>query len=139
MPLRVQVKSTIWIDSLKYSLRSTTLYTFLIITTLIASIRFISALNSWHKGNNSEIEAYSFTVIFPAVLIFTLSFMGKTITKEGLLMRFGTMTQLLLIISIPKFSLYLALGFPVVFLVVELFVTRVPKTITTPIERVIVK
>lgn len=65
--------------------------------------------------------------------------MGKTITKEGLLMRFGTMTQLLLIISIPKFSLYLALGFPVVFLVVELFVTRVPKTITTPIERVIVK
>tara|TARA_B100001989_G_scaffold252946_1_gene237102 strand:- start:249 stop:623 length:375 start_codon:yes stop_codon:yes gene_type:complete len=124
---------------LKYSLCPKILIAFLIVTALAVSIRLFFALDNWFQGNSTEIEAYSFAVIFPAVLIVALSFMDKTKTKEGLLMRFGTMIQLLLIISLPKFSLYLALGLPVVFLVVELFVTRVPKIITTPIERIIVR
>jgi hypothetical protein len=124
---------------LKYSLCPKIRITFLTVTALAVSIRFFIALNNWFQGNSTEIEAYSFTVIFPAVLILTLSFMDKTKTKEGLLMRFGTMIQLLLIISFPYFSLHLALGLPVVFLVVELFVTKMPKAITASIERMIVR
>ncbi len=41
-------------------------------------------------------------------------------------MQVGTMIQLLLIIALPGFALYLALGFPVAFLVIELFETRSP-------------
>ena len=41
-------------------------------------------------------------------------------------MQIGTMIQLLLIIALPGFALYLALGIPVVFLVIELFETRAP-------------
>jgi len=124
---------------LKYSLYPKLLIGFLVVTAIAISMRLFFALDKWLQGSSTEIEAYSFAVIFPAVLIVALSFMDKTKTKEGLLMRFGTMIQLLLIISLPKFSLYLALGLPVVFLVVEIFVTRVPKIITTPFERIILR
>ena len=49
-------------------------------------------------------------------------------------MQVGTMIQLLLIIALPGFALYLALGFPVVFLVIELFETRSPVTFRTWIK-----
>ena len=124
---------------MKHSLCPKVLTAFLFVTICAVIVRFYYAFSEWHGGNNTAIEAYSFTVIFPAVLIMTLAAMDKTKTKEGLLMRFGTMVQLLLIISLPPFSLYLALGLPVVFLVVELFVTRVPKAITVPIEKIIVR
>lgn len=124
---------------MKYSLCPKILTAFLLLTLSAVCIRFYSAIVLWLDGYNTAIESYSFTVIFPAVLILALVAMDKTNTKEGLLMRFGTMIQLLLIISLPPFSLYLALGLPVVFLVVELFVTRVPKVITTPIEKLIVR
>lgn len=124
---------------MKYSLYPKLLIGFLVVTAIAISMRLFFALDKWLQGSSTEIEAYSFAVIFPAVLIVALSFMDKTKTKEGLLMRFGTMIQLLLIISLPKFSLYLALGLPVVFLVVEIFVTRVPKIITTPFERIILR
>lgn len=132
-------KPIIWINSLKYSLSSKVLIIFFVVTALAVSVRLFFALDNWFQGTSSEIEAYSFAVVFPAVLILALSSMGKAKTKEGLLMRFGTMIQLLLIISLPQFSLYLALGLPVVFLVVEMFVTKVPEVIKTPIERIIVK
>ena len=50
-------------------------------------------------------------------------------------MQLGAMIQLALIIAIPPAALYLALGFPVVFLVVELFETRLPAGLRDPIKR----
>lgn len=124
---------------MKYSLCPKIQIAFLTVTSLVVSVRCVFAFDNWFQGDNTAIESYSFAVIFPAVLILALLFMSETNTKEGLLMRFGTIVQLLLIISIPQFSLFLALGLPVVFLMVEIFVTRVPKAITVPIESIIVR
>ena len=60
-------------------------------------------------------------------------------SREGILMRAGTMIQLCLIVLLPSAALYLALGLPVVFLVVELFETRVPHVIREPIVRIAVR
>lgn len=123
----------------KYSLHPKLLTTLLSLTLLVAALRLTLATNHWMDGVNSGVESYSFTVIFPSALIFALASMKQTKTKEGVLMRLGSMLQLLLIISIPPLSLYLALGFPVVFLAVELFKTKLPNRISNPIERIIVK
>ena len=124
---------------MKYSLQPKLLITLLSLTLLVAAIRLYLAINLWMNGINSGLESYSFTVIFPLILIFILASIKQTKTKEGSLIRLGCILQLLLIISIPPFSLYLALGFPVVFLVVELLETKLPSTISGPIERMLVK
>ncbi len=49
-------------------------------------------------------------------------------------MQLGAMVQILLIIAFPRFALYLALGFPVVFLFVELFETRMPTLLKAAIK-----
>ncbi|MGH1404862.1 MAG: hypothetical protein ACRBDL_11535 [Alphaproteobacteria bacterium] len=122
-----------------YALRKEILIALFVALSGVCLVRLFFAISSWMDGGNELLEAYSLCVIFPAVLIFALSFLGKTKTKEGLFMRFGTMLQLFLIISIPVFSLYLALGLPVVFLVVELFVQKAPRVIYLPIERMIIR
>lgn len=122
-----------------YDVRHQTRLIVLLLTFFAASVRLTSALHEWHEGSKTAIESYSFCVIFPATLIAVFAFMKGAKTKEGLLMRFGSMIQLLLIICLPPFSLYLALGFPVVFLVVELLVTRLPAKVARPLERIIIK
>lgn len=122
-----------------YALRKEILIALFVALSSVCLVRLFFAISSWMGDSNELLEAYSFCVIFPAVLIFALCFLGKTKTKEGLFMRFGTMLQLFLIISIPIFSLYLALGLPVVFLVVELFVQKTPRVIYLPIERMIIR
>lgn len=122
-----------------YALRKEILIALFLTVGAVCLARLFFAISLWMEGHNEMLEAYSFCVIFPSVIIFALCFLGNTKTKEGLLMRFGTMLQLLLIISIPVFSLYLALGLPVVFLVVELFVQKTPRVIYVPIERMIIR
>ena len=124
---------------MKYSLRPQTLKILLLFTLIAALIRLFYSLYSWLEGSNTQIESYSFAVVFPSLLIFSLSKIGASSSKEGLLMRFGTMLQLLLIIAVPPLALYLALGLPMVFLVVELFSTKVPCTIRSPIESAIIQ
>jgi len=63
--------------------------------------------------------------------------MPATRSREGALMRLGTIIQLALIILLPPVALYLALGLPVVFLVVELFETRLPQPLRDPIVRAV--
>ena len=82
--------------------------------------------------------AFPFGAVLPAVLLILLALMPPTRTREGLLMRVGAMMQLWLIIALPRFALHLALGFPVVFLAVELFETRVPRRIRDPLVRLVV-
>ena len=53
-------------------------------------------------------------------------------------MRLGTVMQLMAIIALPEFALLLALGLPVVFLVVELYSTRVPISARSRISRAFV-
>jgi hypothetical protein len=124
---------------LKYSLQPKLLITLLSLTLVVDAVRLYSAINLWMDDINSGVESYSFAVIFPSILIFILASMKQSATKEGLLMRLGCMLQLLLIISIPPLSLYLALGFPVVFLMVELFETKLSSIISNPIKRVLIK
>lgn len=104
-----------------------------IVAVVVFLLRGITMVSSLHAGKEAELLAFPFTVIFPAILIVLLLRMEPTKTREGLLMRIGTLIQLLLIISLPGFALHLALGFPFVFLAVEFFETRLPKRLTTPL------
>ena len=73
-------------------------------------------------------------VVVPALIFIFLARTHRFKTAEGALMQLGTLIQLVLIVGVPKYTLHLALGFPVVFLVVELFETRVPKVLRNPIR-----
>jgi hypothetical protein len=52
---------------------------------------------------------------------------------EGVLVRIGTACQLILILAVPPFPLHLLLGLPVVFLLVDLFETRLPRRLREPV------
>ena len=73
--------------------------------------------------------AFPLSVLIPAAAFAFLAVRAGLSSQEGVLMQLGTLTQLFFIIALPDFALYLALGFPVVFLVVELFETRFPAQI----------
>ena len=103
--------------------------------TLVRAAAMIISLQS---GDERAFLAFPLTVIFPAALVILLASMPPAKSREGLLMRVGTIIQLLLIIMLPAVSLYLALGLPVVFLAVELFETRVPLGMRMAISRMVV-
>lgn len=75
--------------------------------------------------------AFPLTVMIPALAFFYLATRRGLTSQEGVLMQLGTMIQLFLIIALPGVALYLVLGFPVVFLVVEIFETRFPEGLRT--------
>lgn len=100
--------------------------------------RAVDVVSSLARGEEHALLAYPLTVIFPTVLIAILLLMPPVESREGLLMRVGTIVQLLLIIALPTFALYLTLGFPVVFLVVELFETRLPHALRDRLSRLVV-
>ncbi|MGI4944021.1 MAG: hypothetical protein ACRYHQ_26270 [Janthinobacterium lividum] len=100
-----------------------------IITTalLAAFVRLILALAAANlTGNLGQLTTYGFTVVFPLVLIGLLLSLGPGRTREGVLMRIGTACQMILVILVPPLALHLVLGLPIVFLLVELFETRMP-------------
>ena len=88
--------------------------------------------------NETPLLIFPLAVIFPALLVIALLLMKGAGSRESLLMRFGTILQLILIIIFKDWALYLALGFPFVFLVVEIFETRLPKSISTPLSRLVI-
>jgi hypothetical protein len=120
-----------------YTVRKEMRIIVLLLLAVVVCIRLAGSIEAWLKGINGPLMSYVFCVIFPASLALLLLLMPATRTREGLLMRFGTILQLLLILYIPSFALYLALGLPVVFLAVELFVTRVPSYMSAPLERLV--
>ncbi|TAE83817.1 MAG: hypothetical protein EAY76_00585 [Alphaproteobacteria bacterium] len=113
-------------------------YVVVMLLAWVMIVRFIGAMDSWQQGIDNPLLSYAFIVVFPASLAWLLLLMPPTYTKEGLLMRFGTILHLLLMLYIPSFALYLALGFPVVFLVVELYMMNMPQHIADPLERLVV-
>jgi hypothetical protein len=111
------------------------LLTILLVGFLVRLAAMVSALKA---DDERPLLGFPLAVIFPAVLIILLAAMPPARSREGLLMRVGTVVQLLLIILLPEVSLYLALGFPVVFLVVELFETRAPVALRAVVNRVLI-
>ena len=99
--------------------------------------RFAIVVSALAEGNPDHLLAFPLTVIFPAILAGLLLAMPSTRSREGALMRLGTIIQLALIILLPPVALYLALGLPVVFLVVEMFETRLPRAVREPIVRAV--
>jgi len=95
-------------------------------------------IKSLQAGDASWLLVFPFGAVLPALLLVILSMLPPTRTREGLLMRVGAMIQLWLVIIFPVAALYLTLGFPVVFLVVELFETRLPPRLREPMARLVV-
>jgi len=113
-------------DKPLFRLSSLARFGFLAILFVDVLVRIVIAIVEVRGGNERPLLALPLTVLFPAILVVILAAMPPAKSREGLLMRIGTMIQLLLIITFPAASLLLALGLPVVFLVVEIFETRLP-------------
>jgi hypothetical protein len=52
-------------------------------------------------GSESVLLAFPLAVVFPALLVVGLLWLPPTATREGALMRLGTVLQLLLILALP--------------------------------------
>lgn len=85
------------------------------------------------SGDPSEALAFPLTVILPGLAFAFLALRRDMSSQEGTLMQLGAMIQILLILALPRFGLHLALGFPIVFLIVELFETMMPVMIKVKI------
>lgn len=103
----------------------------------IAAILFLwrgyLAIANLIDGDQTSFLTFPLSVVLPVMVFSFLATRRTMASQEGALMQFGAMLQILLIIALPRFALYLALGFPVVFLLVELFETKLPNSIRTTI------
>lgn len=111
----------------------------IVAVSIIASALFVwqagVAIADLIDGDEASFLAFPLAVILPALALGFLVARRGMASAEGALMQLGTMIQLVLIIALPDLALHLALGFPVVFLAVELFETRLPHGIRDPIRR----
>lgn len=93
------------------------------------------AVVALRSGNEAPLLAMPLAVIFPALVVVALAALPSTVSREGALMRLGTMIQGVAIVALPGLALHLVLGLPVVFLAVELFETRCPRPLRDAIAR----
>lgn len=104
------------------------------ILAALVVLRLIEAISHLHAADETAFLAFPLAVIVPVLAFLFLAKRTGLSSQEGVLMQLGAMIQLVLIVALPKFALYLALGFPVVFLVVEIFETRSPEKIRSWIK-----
>jgi hypothetical protein len=97
--------------------------------------RLIISAYGLTKGKPDDFLAFPMTVILPGAALTYLIRMPATRTSEGIMMRFAAMVLILMIIALPAIGLHLALGFPVAFLIVEMFETRVPALMRSTVKR----
>jgi hypothetical protein len=109
-----------------HSIRTRTKWLLYLCATWFLLVRGAEMIAMLRVGREAQLLAFPLAVILPFALILGLAQLPPTESREGALMRLGTMIQLVAIIALPSLALYLALGLPVVFLVVELYETRVP-------------
>ena len=122
-----------------FSLNNRTIKTLLFLLSSIALYRLIYALVDLQQGSADALGIFPFSVIFPsAFILFLLLFAPKTRSVEGVYMLFGSVILFLLIILIKSFALHLLLGWPVVFLLVELYATKAPNTIQKMTQNMLV-
>ena len=109
-----------------------------VLMMLIAAVLFVwrayDAISNLIDRDQTAFLAFPLSVVLPAMAFLFLASRRSMVSQEGVLMQLGAMMQILLIMALPSFALYLALGFPVVFLFVELFETRLPNSLKTDIK-----
>jgi hypothetical protein len=118
-----------------YKLKPSVVQFMIFIAASLVSFRGYLAIVDIASGDASEALAFPLTVILPGLGFAFLTLRRDMSSQEGVLMQLGAMIQILLILALPRFGLHLALGFPIVFLIVELFETRLPVMIKVPILR----
>jgi hypothetical protein len=101
----------------------------------LIAFRGYLALAAIASGDPSEALAFPLTVVLPGLVFAFLALRRDMSSQEGALMQLGAMMQIVLILALPRFGLHLALGFPIVFLIVELFETRMPVLVKARILR----
>lgn len=106
-----------------------------VIAAILFAWRGYLAISDLIVGDQTAFLTFPLSVILPVMMFSFLATRRSMASQEGALMQLGAMAQMLLIIALPSFAIYLALGFPVVFLFVELFETRLPNGAKTAIKR----
>ena len=110
----------------------------LLIVVLIAICLFVFrsylAVAELFQRDQTRFLAFPLTVILPGAVFVYLASRRKMASQEGVLMQLGAMIQILLIVAVPSWALHLALGFPVVFLVIELFETKMSASIRAAVK-----
>lgn len=104
------------------------------IATILFASRGYLAISDLIDGDQTAFLTFPLSVILPVMIFAFLATRRSMASQEGALMQLGAMMQILLIIALPSFALYLALRFPVVFLMVELFETRLPNSLKTAVK-----
>lgn len=110
----------------------------LLVVVLIAICLFVFrgyiAVAELFQQDQTRFLAFPLTVILPGAVFGYLASRREIASQEGVLMQLGAMMQILLIVAVPGWALHLALGFPVVFLIIELFETKMPASIRATIK-----
>lgn len=121
-----------------YSIRRQVVAALVLVALILISWRSVAALKDLVDGDETAFLAFPLEVILPSSALGFLALRREfMISAEGALMKLGAMMQIVLILALPGFALHLALGFPVVFLVVELFETRLPARLRDPVKRIV--
>ena len=113
----------------------------MVLTAMAAATvwRVLGATNSIGQGDLEPLGRIGLQALVPTVLGALIMVMPPGRSAEGVLMRVAACVQLLVIVLLPRFALPVALGFPIVFLVVEVFETQAPRTLRTFVERCLVR
>jgi len=117
-----------------YRLKSSVILGLVFVAFALCFWRGYLAITDLVDGDQTQFLAFPLSVVLPAMVFAFLSTRRTAASQEGVLMQLGVMFQILLIIALPSFALYLALGVPIVFLVVELFETKMPNSLKTPFK-----
>ncbi|MEP5625314.1 MAG: hypothetical protein ABJP82_22315 [Hyphomicrobiales bacterium] len=117
-----------------YRIKLPVLIGMVFIAVILFLCRGYFAVSDLGDGDQTSFLAFPLSVILPVMVFSFLATRRTMVSQEGALMQLGAMVQILLIIALPRFALYLALGFPVVFLLVELFETKIPSVFKTAIK-----
>lgn len=117
-----------------YRMKLSVIIGMVVIAAILFLWRAFLAITDLIIGDQTAFLSFPLSVILPLLVFSFLATRRSTASQEGTLMQLGAMIQILLIVALPRFALYLALGFPVVFLVVELFETKLPNSIKIVIK-----
>ena len=117
-----------------YRLRSPVLLGVGAMATALVVHRGLIAIAALREGDPGAFLAFPLSVILPATALLFLASVKRMVSEEGVLMQLGAMIQILLVLAFPAIALHLALGLPVVFLLVELFETRAPGRLRAAIK-----
>jgi len=123
----------------EYKIKKNAFWFLIALLGCVVFYRFIEASIEFANGNQALMVSYAFTVILPASFaLFLFFYTPPTKSIEGVYMKIGTVVQMMLIISFKEYSLHLFLGLPVVFLFIEIFVTKFPKRLQLYAERLFI-